>query len=171
MSHFPKTSVVATLIASGLALAALAAADGGHPHDSTHAAGVDRRGDQTMGFSHEKTAHHFGLTAAGGFISAESRTAADAGSRDAIVRHFHHIARAFRQGDFAMPMFIHDRVPPGVEEMKRRSGEISYEVEETPLGARVVISTRNPRALEAIHQFLRFQIEDHRTGDSVEVQR
>jgi hypothetical protein len=150
MSHFPKRSALASLLAFGLALAGSAATDGGHPHDSTHA-GVDRRGDHAMGFSHDKTAHHFGLTTAGGFISAESKSASDAGSRAAIVRHFHHIASAFRQGDFAMPMFIHDRVPPGLEEMKRLAGEISYEVEETPLGARVVVSTRNPRALEAIH--------------------
>ena len=37
-------------------------------------------------------------------------------------------------------------------------------------GARVVLTSTNPRAIRAIHEFLRFQIEDHRTGDSVEVQ-
>ena len=36
-----------------------------------HAAGVDQRGDKAMGFDHDKTAHHFALTADGGTISAE----------------------------------------------------------------------------------------------------
>jgi len=33
----------------------------------------------------------------------------------------------------------------------------------------VVISSKDRKALTAIHQFLRFQIEEHKTGDSVEV--
>ncbi len=122
-----------------------------------------------MGFSHEKTAHHFFLTRSGGTISAECKDPRDAASRAAIVRHFHHIATAFKNGDFEMPMFIHDRVPPGVPEMKRLANVIEYSVEEMPAGAQIVVSTRNSEALAAIHKFLTFQIEDHRTGDSVEV--
>ena len=33
---------------------------------SSHAAGVDARGDQAMGFSHQKSAHHFRLDPDGG---------------------------------------------------------------------------------------------------------
>ena len=36
-------------------------------------------------------------------------------------------------------------------------------------GARVRMSTRNPEALNAIYEFLRFQIKEHKTGDSLEV--
>jgi hypothetical protein len=147
------------------------AGDGGHDHGAAaHGAGVDRRGDQAMGFSHEKTAHHFGLTKMGGYISAESKDAKDTASRDAIVRHFHHIAAAFERGDFEMPMFIHGRVPPGVTEMKRLAAFLSYSIEETPTGGRVLVTAAHPEALDAVHRFLRFQIEDHRTGDSLEVQ-
>jgi hypothetical protein len=35
-----------------------------------------------------------------------------------------------------------------------------------PNGARVKVSSQNPKAVAAIHDFLRFQIQDHRTGDS-----
>jgi len=34
-----------------------------------------------------------------------------------------------------------------------------------PDGGKVRISTRNHDALNAIHDFLTFQIEDHQTGD------
>jgi hypothetical protein len=33
----------------------------------------------------------------------------------------------------------------------------------------VRIKTANPEALKAVHEFLKFQIEEHRTGDAVEV--
>jgi len=49
--------------------------------------------------------------------------------------------------------------------------DISYSVEETPRGGRVLVTATEPEALDAVHRFLRFQIEDHRTGDSLEVKR
>ena len=147
------------------------AADNGHDHGAAaHNAEVDQRGDHAMGFSHMKTAHHFGLNRTGGYISADTKDAKDTASRDAIVRHFHHIASAFAQGNFEMPMFVHERVPPGVPEMKRLATSITYSVEETPTGGRVLITTTNAEALAAVHRFLRFQIEDHRTGDPPDVQ-
>ena len=148
----------------------LGAPDGGSA-DTHHAAGVDHRGDQAMGFSHQTTAHHFVLTTDGGVISADALDRADIATRDSIRSHFAHIAHAFSSGDFDLPMFIHDRMPPGVETMKRLRTKISYRSENTPLGARVVIRTGDPEALAAVHDFLRFQIADHRTGDSPQVQR
>jgi len=56
-------------------------------------------------------------------------------------------------------------VPPGVQEMKRLRKEIQYTFEETANGGGVVISSPNKEAVEAIHRFLRFQIEEHETGD------
>ncbi len=53
--------------------------------------------------------------------------------------------------------------------MKRGRTSIRWIYEETPEGGRVTASTKDPAALAAIHEFLRFQIEDHRTGDSTEV--
>jgi hypothetical protein len=150
-------------------LLAAAVANPAEEKGAAHEAAVDQRGDHAMGFSHEKTLHHFSLTRSGGIISAECKDPKDAASRAAIVRHFRHIASAFKNGDFEMPMFIHDRVPPGVPEMKRLASEIEYAVEETPSGARIVVSTRNAKALAAIHEFLTFQIEDHRTGDALEM--
>ena len=62
---------------------------------------------------------------------------------------------------------IHDRVLPGTAEMARLKGAISYRYEQTDRGAQVRIATSDPAALEAVHAFLRAQIEDHRTGDPV----
>jgi hypothetical protein len=149
----------------------LGAADGGSMDTHSHAAGVDRRGDEGMGFSHQATTHHFTLNSDGGTISAEALDPADTSTRDSIRGHLAQIARAFSTGDFDLPMFIHDRMPPGADTMKRLRTQISYRSEDTPRGARVVLETANSEALAAIHDFLRFQITDHRTGDSPEVLR
>ena len=129
---------------------------------------VQARGDHAMGFSHAKTTHHFTLSSDGGSIFAEAVDGSDA-SRDAIRSHMSHIASAFSKGDFAMPMFIHGRTPPGVVTMKRLNNRITYTAEETEKGGRVAIKTTDPEALRAVHAFLAFQIEDHHTGDSTTV--
>ena len=136
-----------------------------------HFAGVNARGDQGMGFSHEKTTHHFHLLADGGAIEIESNGPTDAVSQEAIRQHLTMIAAKFSQGDFAIPMFIHATVPPGVETMKQLKSKITYEAENTELGAQLRITTHDAEALTAIHSFLRFQIQDHQTGDSLEVQK
>ena len=160
-----------TLAALLLAVLAAPATDGGpvDPHAAHHAQ-VDARGDHAMGFSHDRAAHHFVLTPDGGLIIAEARDLADTASRDAIRGHFNHIARAFAAGDFALPFLIHARNPPGVAEMQRLRDQITYTLQDTPTGARIRIATRDPEALKAVHSFLRFQIEDHRTGDPTSIQ-
>ena len=134
-------------------------------------AGVNARGDQGMGFSHKKTFHHFHLLADGGAIEIQSNEPNDAASQEAIRQHLAMIAIRFSQGDFAIPMFIHATVPPGVQGMKRLKSKITYEAENTEHGAQLRITTHDVEALTAIHNFLIFQIHDHQTGDSVEVQK
>jgi hypothetical protein len=53
--------------------------------------------------------------------------------------------------------------------MKRLQKQIRYSFEETPNGGRAVISSADKEALNAIHRFLRFQIDEHKTGDPVQV--
>ena len=119
-----------------------------------------------MGFSHEKTTHHFRLFSDGGAIEVTANDAADTESRDQIRIHLSHIAKMFAEGNFQAPMLIHDRVPPGVPILQKLKKEVSYRYEDIDGGGRVRISTVNQGALSAAHDFLRFQIADHRTGDS-----
>lgn len=140
----------------------------GHGQDG-HAKGLNERGDRVMGFDHEKTTHHFLLYTDGGAIEVAANSADDAESRDQIRKHLGHIARMFAGGNFKAPMLIHEQTPPGVAVMRRLKAEIGYEYEETGRGARVRITSANVEALAAIHDFLRFQIKDHKTGDATEV--
>jgi hypothetical protein len=67
-------------------------------------------------------------------------------------------------------MYIHDKEPPGVSAMKKLKDGIEYRYEEIENGARVVISSGDSKAVASIHEFLKFQISDHRTGDSGKIE-
>jgi hypothetical protein len=127
---------------------------------------MNDRGEKGMGFSQTATTHHFYLNESGGIIQVEANDSTDLTNRDDIRMHLRHIAHAFQTGDFDIPMLVHDTVPPGVPEMKRLQKHIRYAFEETPNGGRIVIASANAKALAAIHRFLQFQIEEHKTGDS-----
>ncbi len=130
---------------------------------------MDQQGDQVMGFSHEKTTHHFELNRDGGVIEVRANSATDVKSRDQIRAHFKHIARMFAAGNFQAPMLVHGHEVPGAATMTKLRADIRYNLRETPQGARIVIATSNQEAREAVHEFLRFQISDHKTGDSTAI--
>ena len=134
-----------------------------------HQAMVNEHGDQVMGFSHEKTAHHFELRHDGGVIEARANDAKDTESRDQIRNHFQHIVHMFAAGNFNDPMLVHSQQVPGTATMARLKDAVHWELKEVPRGARINISTDNRDALNAVHEFLRFQIADHKTGDSTAV--
>ena len=127
------------------------------------------RGDHAMGFSHATTTHHFRLFKDGGAIEVQANDPADKASRDEIRMHLTHIAEMFAAGNFNVPMFIHDTTPPGAPVMEKRRDLIHYKFQETESGARVRIQTADKQALMAVHEFLKFQIAEHHTGDRPEI--
>ena len=56
---------------------------------------------------------------------------------------------------------------PSVEVMASRKSYISYQYSEIENGGRVKITTSDAAARDAVHEFLRFQIDEHRTGDPI----
>ena len=138
---------------------------------SQHHTDVDRRGTHVMGFDQQLTVHRFILYTDGGAIDVQVRNPADKTNLDAIRAHLPHIAMMFGQGNFDAPMLVHDRKVPGTAEMTRLKDRLTYKYVETSLGGRVEIVTTDPDALAGVHQFLRFQIADHRTGDSTDVRK
>jgi hypothetical protein len=135
----------------------------------SHHAIVETNGDHAMGFPHDKTTHHFRLTSDGGAIEVTANDPNDKTNTAAIRSHLLHIVGMFGNGEFSTPMFIHDGVPPGATTMKLMKSAIHYTYQEMLSGGRVRIQSSDAIAVAAIHDFLRFQITDHQTGDSLEV--
>jgi hypothetical protein len=136
-----------------------------------HHEGVNQRGNHVMGFDHAKTTHHFYLTQNGGTIQVQANDPKDRVSQNQIREHLKIVSERFTDGDFSMPMMIHAQTPPGIPIMKKLKAEIKYSFEEIEKGGLVRIATDNPKALRAIHNFLKFQIKDHQTGDSGQIEK
>jgi hypothetical protein len=132
---------------------------------------MKQHGAMAMGFDQDKATHHFTLTANGGAIAVGANDPADQATRDQIQAHLKEIAAAFGRGEFDKPLMTHGEMPPGVSAMQRHKSEITYTFERSERGGIVRIATPNADALSAIHDFLRYQIKEHSTGDPVSVQK
>lgn len=141
----------------------------GQDHDAHHRE-MMARGAQAMGFDQERAVHQFLLYADGGSIDVSVRETTDHATLHAIRQHLQEITTLFKAGDFDKTALTHAQQVPGTGEMTRLKDRITYRYEETPAGGRVRILTQDAEAARAIHAFLRFQIADHRTGDSGVVQ-
>jgi len=132
-------------------------------------ADLKKRGGLAMGFDQDKTTHHFRLSSSGGAIEVGINDPADGASREQIRVHLAEIAAEFTRGVFDTPSATHGEVPPGVRTMQRRKNAIAYAYENTPDGGRVRITTPDRQARSAVHEFLRYQIREHATGDPLTV--
>lgn len=164
-------SIILLLIASFISACNSAVTRQSHENHGSHSAEVNERGDKAMGFSHEKTTHHFRLYADGGAIQVTANDAKDSESINQIRKHLSHIARMFADGNFDAPMLTHGKTPDGVPVLQKLKSDVKYTYEEITNGGQVRITTNNQEALPAIHEFMRFQIKDHQTGDSLEVSK
>ena len=156
-----RLTILATVL-SIITIAAPASAQGGHDH---HRA-LNDRGKTFMGFDQEATAHHFIITREGGRIEVTAKNPRDVESIGQIRSHLRHIAEAFGKGDFELPMLVHGTTTvPGVAGMQAMKTSLSFVFEEIDRGGHVRITGASPDAIAAVHEFLRYQITDHRTGD------
>ena len=131
---------------------------------AAHGAEVDARHD-TFGMSHESSHHNFRQFKDGGAIELRANDPNDTALVDMIRTHLHEINASFVKSDFSTPMFVHGHAPDGVGEMKRLSRRIRYRYEDVDHGGRIRITSTDPKALAAIHDFLKFQVVEHRTSD------
>jgi hypothetical protein len=134
-------------------------------------ADLKSRGAGAMGFDQDTTSHHFHLYPDGGDIQVDVKDPADVRGRGQIRAHLKQIRDEFSRGLFARPFATHAELPDGAETMQRLKSRIRYAYQESDTGGRVRITTKDSEALAAIHEFLRYQIREHATGDDPQVRR
>ena len=121
-------------------------------------------GETTLGFDQGKAVYHFKLLPDGGAIEITANDPADV---TAMRQQAANIAARFRQGKFGVPTITRGQNTPGVDRMSQLKSDISYAAENSPAGGRVRITTTSLEAGHAVHDFLRFQIQEHKTSDSL----
>jgi hypothetical protein len=154
-------------LASFLAVLGVQTTPAQDPHAGMHA-----RGAAVMGFDQNRTAHHFYLFEEGGAIEIAVKDASDTANRDAIRAHLPHIAARFGAGSFEAPAAIHGtKDVPGAATLARLKDKLAYQYSETPNGGRVDVTSADPVAVAAVHEFLKYQIAEHKTGDAKTVSK
>ena len=117
-----------------------------------------------MGVDQYTSSHRFQPLPDGGRIEL-LRDVDDTTGVRTIRDHLRTIARQFAAGDFSASSTVHARVVPGTGVMRARRAVIRYEFRVLARGGEVRITTRDPAAVRAVHEFLAFQRADHRTRD------
>jgi hypothetical protein len=116
-----------------------------------------------MGVDQYTSTHRFDALPDGGRIELQ-RNEDDPDGITQIRAHLQQIARAFTAGDFSTPAFVHLRQMPGAAVMARKKEAITYSFSPLPRGGQLRLTTADPEALRAIHQFMAAQRGDHRAG-------
>jgi hypothetical protein len=154
------------LLAAVLVTARAAAAQAAHDHhprtdSDTAFASMQARGQAAMGVDQYTSTHQFEDLADGGRIELQRDSSDHAGVAE-IRAHLQRIAKAFAAGNFNVPGFVHAGEVPGTSVMRERRARISYRFSPLPGGGQVRITTSDPTARRAVHEFLAFQRREHR---------
>jgi hypothetical protein len=135
--------------------------------------GFAQKGDKDarpMPFEESKATQHFYLLKNGGAVELAAKDPADKPTIDAIQKHLQSQAKNFEKGVFEVPTAEKGKVPESVNTMKKLRREITFEVMQMDAGAALRMFSVNTQARQAIQDFLKLQIEEHHTGDPMEVQ-
>lgn len=142
---------------------ALACSRGGPAVSSTDSAfkALQERGAAVMGVDQYTSRHVFEDLPDGGRIVLVRENPGDTAGVRIIRAHFRQIADSFGRGIFRDPSLVHDREVPGTREMSRLKDRIQYAARDRVDGGELLITTRDPDAVAAIHSFLAFQRGEH----------
>jgi hypothetical protein len=161
-----------TLALAGVAASTLTAQSDAHADHSSHGhsapadsnfAAMQERGKMAMGVDQYTSAHRFEPLPDGGRIELQMESD-DSAAVAQVRRHMREIALAFSGGDFSTPMMVHAGDVPGTKVMAARRALITYTARDLPRGGEVRLTTHDPDALAAVHEFLAFQRDAHHAG-------
>jgi hypothetical protein len=164
--------VKTTLFAVALAAAAAPLAAQEHDHAAMHPtpaaadtayAAMQARGRDVMGVDQYTSRHVFEPLPDGGRIELQ-RTVDDSAGVEQIRRHLAEIAGEFARGDFSAPSRVHATDVPGTAVMLAKRDVIVYRMQPLPRGGEVRITSSDPEAVAAVHDFLAYQRREHRAA-------
>jgi hypothetical protein len=155
----PMLATTVLLVSSG----AVACRSGDHRVPAAADSGfaqLQARGKVAMGVDQYTSEHRFENLPDGGRIELQRDPNDSTGVRT-IREHLQKIATAFSQGDFSVPGFVHADSVPGTATMRAQRAAIRYQFAPLPGGGEVRITTQNPAAIGAVHDFLAYQRHEH----------
>ena len=123
-------------------------------------------------YDRHRVVHHFYLYTDGGLMTLAVSDPSDAETRKAVRACVQRVSQLMVMGDLAKLREQFGENVPGLDrivEARARKATITVRSSTPDEGSQIILTTADPIALQALHDFLRFQIADLNTGDSPEV--
>jgi len=145
-----------------LILVTLAAAQAATSSESE----MNARFSKVLGTDVDKVVQHYYLVKMGGVIELTAKDPNDTATITALRKYLEAQKALYEKGKNDSDAEVHGKIPDGLATMKKMRNDITFYSTETDSGAVLRMFSVNDQARQAVHDFMKFQISEHKTGDS-----
>lgn len=124
------------------------------------------RFSKALGIDVDRIVQHYYLVKNGGVVELAAKDPADTAAIDAIRKFLVEQRKLYEKGKNETDADVHGKVPDGLPLIKKFRDEITFFATDTTNGAVLRMFSMNPTARSAIQDYMKFQIAEHKTGDS-----
>lgn len=125
---------------------------------------MNARFSKALGVSLDKVALHYYLVKNGGVIELASKDPNDTATIEAIQKYLQTQKDLWEKGKDPVTE-VHGKAPESVNLMRKLRNDITFYTAKTDTGAVLRMFSINNQARGAIQEYLKFEIEEHKTGD------
>ncbi len=126
---------------------------------------LDARFSKALGTDTNKVTQHYHLVKNGGVIEFAAKDPSDTATIVAIQKYLNAQKDLFEKGKTDADADAHGRIPDGLPVLKKLRNEITFFAVKNEDGAVLRMFTTNLQARQAIQEFMKFEINEHKTGD------
>lgn len=126
---------------------------------------MNARFSKALGVSLDKVALHYYLVKNGGVVELASKDPNDTGTIEAIRKYLQSQKDLWEKGKDPVAE-VHTRAPESANLMRKLRNDITFYTAKTDTGAVLRMFSINEQARDAIQDYLKFEITEHKTGDS-----
>jgi hypothetical protein len=130
---------------------------------------INARFSKSLGTDANRIFQHYYLVKAGGVIELTAKDPADKSSVAAVQKYLETQKDLFEKGKNEGDAEVHGKVADGVPVLKKLRNEITFFTVKSEEGAVLRMFSTNEQARQAIQDFIKFQINEHKTGDPLVV--
>ncbi len=134
-------------------------------------ADMNSRFSRVLGTDVDKLSQHYYLVKNGGVIELTAKDPQDQAVIKAIQKYLDSQKDLFEKGKNESETEVHGKAPDGLLGIKRFRNEITFFSTGTDNGAVLRMFTVNEQAKQAVYEFMKFEIAEHKTGDVLTVEQ
>ena len=120
---------------------------------------------KVTGFDSERVVRHFYLLKNGGAIEVVAKDPKDETTVKAVQTYLKKESDSWTKGNFENVNAMYGKLPEGTPELKKLRDSVTFAAVPEESGGVLRLLTVNPQAKSAIHEYLKYQIDQFKSGD------